>query len=303
MNLDYPTSFNELFSIEYPCSEADKYVGQGNPASKILIIAKECAGEMTDSNKELTIPYIRGIRGNFEDWKEKRYLDIEDWFDAGWDWNKYHPREPFKGQLLLRDNRKPDIKGSNRGTSPTWCAYQKFINELLPHELKVKRGEPLNFYKYCFISELSSYPKPNSRQVTKETLDSINARINNPSGILRQRFFKEFPVIILSCYKYIDWYNIPIMEYFNNPELNLKYEYKGIIVSEEGYRGNLKLYQNQYNNSLAKGEFINVHEGMDSNGQKHLLLHTSHFQMKTDTFLKAVADLVRPLVCFHMNRQ
>ena len=93
------------------------------------------------------------------------------------------------------------------------------------------------------------------------------------------------------------------MEYFNNPELNLKYEYKGIIVSEERYRGNLKLYQNQYNNSLAKGEFINVHEGMDSNGQKHLLLHTSHFQMKTDTFLKAVVDLVRPLVCFHMNRQ
>ena len=304
MNQEYPTSFNDLFSIDYPCSEADKYVGQGNPASKILIIAKECAGEMTDSNNLLTIPYIRGIKENFKDWKEKRYTDIEDWFDAGWDWSKYHPREPFKGQLLLKNNRKPNIKDNNKGTSPTWCAYQKFINELLPAELKVKRGKPLNFYNYCFISELSSYPKPNSSKVTKETLDSINDRINNPSGILRQRFFKEFPVIILSCYKYIDRYHIPIMEYFNNPELNLKYEYKGIIVSKEGYRGDLPLYQEQFSKyPLAKGEFINVHESMDSNGQKHLLLHTSHFQMKTDTFIKAVADLARPFICLPMNGQ
>ena len=292
METNYPKSFDQLFSVEYNCEEADKFIGQGNPAAKILIVAKEWGMDIKDKKSgQLTIPYIRGIKDNFSDWRDKRYPSIKDWFECGWDWNEYHPLQPYKGQVMVLDNKK-EIQFNNRGTSATWIAYQKFINELLPDELKVQSREQLNFYNYCFITELSSYCMPMSRKESG-TQESINARIINPHGILRQQFFKEFPVIILSCYKYIDQYHIPIIDCFNDPTMQLKYEYKGIIVSQEGYKGGLPLYNNCFSNyPLKKGEFINVHEGIDSNGKKHLMLHTSHFQMKTNAWIKALADVV-----------
>ncbi len=291
---DYPKSFDELFSATYSCEkEEDKFVGQGNPASKILIIAKEWGMDMMDENGNFTIPFLRGIRDNFKDWRDNRHPSVADWFDVRWDWSQYHPLQPYRGQVMRRDNHK-GFEQNNHGTSATWIAYQKFINELRPDELRVRAGEPLNFYDYCFISELSSYCMPMSKP-SDDTRQSIEARILKPDGILRQRFFKEFPVIILSCYKYIDMYKIPIIDCFNDSDMGLKYEYKGIIVSEKGYRGNLPLYNGQFSDyPLAKGEFINVHEGIDAGGQKHLMLHTSHFQMKTDSWIKQLADVVRP---------
>lgn len=297
METGYPkSSFDNLFTVEYECSEADKFIGQGNPAAKILIVAKEWGMNMTDPNSDQkTIPYIRGIKDNFSDWRDKRHPSIKDWFECGWDWNEYHPLQPYKGQVMVLDNKNPDIHLNNRGTSATWLAYQRFINELLPAELKVLSHQQLNFYNYCFITELSSYPMPMSRK-KQETQDSINARIINPKGILRKQFFKEFPVIILSCYKYIDQYHIPIIDCFNDDDtLHLNYEYKGIIVSQEGYKGGLPLYNNCFSNyPLKKGEFINVHEGIDCHGKKHLMLHTSHFQMKTNAWIKALAKVVQP---------
>lgn len=290
---DYPKSFDDLFSVTYSCSEDDKFIGQGNPASKILIIAKEWGMDMEDENGNFTVPFLRGIRDNFKDWRDNRHPSVANWFDVRWDWSQYHPLQPYKGQVMRRDNHK-DFEQSNHGTSATWMAYQKFMNELelLPVDLKVGAGEPLNFYDYCFITELSSYCMPMSKQ-KDGTRKSIEARILKPDGILRQRFFKEFPVIILSCYKYIDTYNIPIIDCFNDHEMGLEYEYKGIIVSEEGYRGGLPLYNGQFSSyPLAKGEFINVHEGTDANGQKHLMLHTSHFQMKTDSWITQLAAVV-----------
>lgn len=289
---DYPKSFDDLFSATYSCSEDDKFIGQGNPASKILIVAKEWGMDMKDENGNYTIPYLRGIRDNFNDWRDNRHPSVANWFDARWDWSQYHPLQPYKGQVMRRDNRK-DLAHNNHGTSATWIAYQKFINELLPADLKVRAGEPLNFYNYSFISELSSYCMPMSKQ-KEGTKKSIEARIQKQDGILRQRFFKEFPVIILSCYKYIDMYKIPIIDCFSDHDLGLKYEYKGIIVSRDGYKRNLPLYNGLFSDyPLAKGEFINVHEGIDAKGQKHLMLHTSHFQMKTDFWIEQLAKVVK----------
>ncbi len=291
---DYPKSFDDLFSVTYSCSEDDKFIGQGNPASKILIIAKEWGMDMEDENGYFTVPFLRGIRDNFKDWRDNRHPSVANWFDVRFDWSQYHPLQPYKGQVMRLDNHK-ELEMNNHGTSATWIAYQKFINKLLP-AVKVGAGGTLNFYNYCFITELSSYCMPMSK-LTDGTRKSIEARILRPDGILRQRFFKEFPVIILSCYKYIDTYNIPIIDCFNDHEMELEYEYKGIIVSKEGYRGGLPLYNGQFSNyPLAKGEFINVHEGIDARRQKHLMLHTSHFQMKTDFWIKQLADIVRPYI-------
>ena len=136
------------------------------------------------------------------------------------------------------------------------------------------------------------------------TKKSIEQRLGT-SGILTHPFFKQFPVVILGVYHYIDWYNeIPIIQNFDGGIMN--YIYKGIVVSENTYsqydektKERLPLYRINNGNSLEKGEFFNVHESADG---KHLLLHTNHFlvkrgrklQPRSKEWMNVLADLVRP---------
>jgi hypothetical protein len=176
-------------------------------------------------------------------------------------------------------------------------AYQKFINMLLPEDLQVQVKQQLNFYEYCFLTELSSKCMRTSRK-NPETKKSIAQRLS-PNGILAHPFFKQFPVVILGVYRYIDWYkDLSIIQNFDGGFM--KYGYKGIVVSEDEYsqydektKERLRLYRT--NNGFKKGEFINVHES--ANG-KHILLHTNHFvdnfQPRSYIYLKELADLVLP---------
>ncbi len=290
----YPSEFQNLLEQDY---ENDSYIGQGNPASKILIIGKECTNPDYAFNK------------NAEIWKEKSPENIVNWFE-GQSWDYYHPRRPFYGQLLLKDNNSINNPKSweklNKGTSVTWKAYQQFINMLLPKGLHVQPRQRLNFYEHCFLTELSSNCMPKSSKKNETTKESIKQRLG-PNGILTHPFFKKFPVVILGVYHYIDWYkDIHIIENFDGGVLN--YVYKGIVVSEETYsqfdektKERLPLYM--ANNGFEKGEFINVHESADG---KHILLHTNHFlvgkgrslQPRSDIWMKELADLVRP----YLNR-
>ena len=140
----YPPEFLDLLGYNYA---SDSYIGQGNPASKILIVGKECSCDKDNYD----------VRNNAEIWRTISPENIKNWFDSGWDWKEYHPRQPFKGQLFLRDNKNETIEKNNRGTSVTWMSYQKFINMLLPKDLQVQAKHQLNFYEYCFLTELSSY--------------------------------------------------------------------------------------------------------------------------------------------------
>ena len=275
----YPTEFQDLLNLDY---KSDSYIGQGNPASKILIIGKECAGD--EKNYEFV--------NNAKIWKTVSPENIENWFDAKWNWEKYHPRQPFKGQLLLKDNRNDIIDNNNRGTSVTWMAYQYFINLLLPEDMQVRSKQQLNFYEHCFITELSSKCMRTSRK-NDETEKSIKQRLSL-NGILAHPFFKQFPIVILGVYRYIDWYKeIPIIQNFSSGAMN----YKGIIVSQTEYdeKGKDRLPLYKANNNFKKGEFINVHEDADG---KQILLHTNHFvdkyQPRSKVWMKELADLVRP---------
>ncbi len=276
----YPSEFQDLLKQNY---ESDSYLGQGNPASRILIIGKECSG----SNSDYT------FINNAKIWRENSPENIENWFDVGWDLKKYHPRQPFKGQLLLRNNNNEDILKNNRGTSVTWKAYQQFINLLLPEDLQVQPRQQLNFYEHCFLTELSSKCLKTSRR-NRDTKRSIEQRLS-PNGILTHPFFKQFPVVILGVYRYIDWYKeIPIIQNFDGGIMN--YVYKGIIVSETEYNEKIKksLPLFRINNKFKKGEFINVHESSDG---KHLLLHTNHFvdnfQLRSEFWMGELADVIK----------
>ena len=257
---NYPKEFKDL--LDRKDEGKDSYIGQGNPSSKILIIGKECSSEDDAFYK------------NAELWKTKSPENIENWFDARWNMEKYHPRQPYKGQLFLKDNKKEDINLSNRGTSSTWCAYQRFINELLPESQQVQPRQQLNFYDYCFITELSTNNMPHSaNHWVSETAKSINARLLSDNGILRAEFFQQFPIIILACYHYKDIYNIDIEKCFN-----------------QKYKGPVKKYG-------KKHEFINIHISEDN--KPHLLLHTNHFCMRSHVFIEAVGSVCNEFMREH----
>lgn len=293
----YPPEFQDLLKRDFG---EDSYIGQGNPASKILIIGKELGLEKTDKNGQLTLPYIRELLDNASDWKNKSPENIPNFFEAR-SWDAYHPRRPFYGQIMLKDNnasKKPKSWDElNRGTSVTWKAQQQFINLLLPEEQQVQPRQLLNFYEHSFMTDLSCNCMKTSVK-NDETKQSIERRISK-DGILAQPFFRKFPVVIFDIYHYFDWYNdLQIIQNFDGGVLN--YTYKGIIVSEETYshydeatKSRMPLYR--ANNGFGKGDFINVHESADG---KHILLHTSHFvdnyQPRSLVWMKELADVVRP---------
>lgn len=293
----YPPEFQDLLKRDFG---EDSYIGQGNPASKILIIGKELGLEKTDKNGQLTLPYIRELLDNASDWKNKSPENIPNFFEAR-SWDAYHPRRPFYGQIMLKDNnasKKPKSWDElNRGTSVTWKAQQQFINLLLSPEQQVQPRQLLNFYEYSFMTDLSCNCMKTSVK-NDATRRSIERRISK-GGILAQPFFRKFPVVIFDIYHYFDWYNdLQIIQNFDGGVLN--YTYKGIIVSEETYshytearKSRMPLYRP--NKKFRKGDFINVHESADG---KHILLHTSHFvdnyQPRSMDWMEELADVVRP---------
>lgn len=241
----YPQSFKDLLKGQYP----NNYIGQGNPSAQILIIAKECTNTNDTEYKEL-------ITDNFLDWQKERTPEqIPDWFDCGCDWQQYHPLQPFKGQRMLIDRK------NNHGINATFYAYQKFINELLPTEKRVARGEKLNLFDYFFITELSTNCKKYSGKREDTTAQSIQERLLDDNAILRQPFFQQFPIIILACFRYYDMYGMDIQKLFNTQFI-------------------------PPTKNISKHEFINKHISADG---KRLLLHTNHFSMRSNAFIEAIA--------------
>lgn len=233
--MKYNDNFNVLLSTQWK----SEYLGQGNPNSKILLINKE-HGFNNPNQRELEIVH------NWNQWNS-------DELEEG-----YHPRYCYRnrGQRFIQ-------KPNNGGTSPTWMAFQKFINKVYPNA-KINKNELLNFFDYCFISELSTCNRAMSDRRSEDTQQSINHRLKNANGILRQRFYQSFPIIILDCHHYIDanMYNIKIEQLFDQHFVECI--------------------------NLPNHEFINIHR----NGNR-MLLHTNHFSMRSDYFLQKVADLCK----------
>lgn len=278
----YNDLFCDLLTKEY--NESNSYLGLGNPDSKILIIGKECSTA------------DEGFLQNTKKWREMPPETVEDWFDKPWNWQGFHPRTPFLGQLFVRE------RGNNHGTSNTWMAYQKFINFVLPIQDRTIEKQPLNFYDHCFLTELSCNCMPLSRK-NDITRKSIAERLGT-NGVLQHPFFKKFPVIVCAFYHYFDWYNdIPIIKSFDDDKLGIRYHFERMIVPVEAYNKLSAGEKEQWNaqiayHSLRKGEFINVHTATDNEGVRHILLHTCHltnqFTPKSDDLFMEMADIVKP---------
>ncbi len=101
--MEYPSEFQDLLRRDYG---SESYIGQGNPASKILIIGKECAApKIRKDGKECIVLSPEFIQ-NAHTWKTKSPESIENWVNLPYYMpEKYHPRRPYLGQLLL-ENKK-----------------------------------------------------------------------------------------------------------------------------------------------------------------------------------------------------
>lgn len=251
MNTSYPASFVSLLDN---CSTFDvsNYIGQGNPSARILIIGNECTAPLDHYNIE-TMKNVETWQSNF-----KNNISIENIPDG----EPFNPLNPWKGWIY-----GGNVKPKGRNSSKTWNAYQKLANQLIGKHA-VSKGDKYNFWKYCFITELSTNNMSHSHQnKVKETADSIQARLLSSNGILRTDFFQQFPIIILGCYHYKDIYDIDIEKCFNQKYICTPYDEKVGRISE----------------------FIHKHIRIDKNGTPHMLLHTNHFCMRSNRFIDAVA--------------
>lgn len=251
MEIGYPESFKQLL-CNFEASNVENYIGQGNPASNILLIGNECTASADH--------YLHETVENFQKWQS--HLANQDGWDSVTMGEPFDPICPGKGWKY-----QGNWKAEGRNSSKTWNAYQKFINLLLPPSSQASKGDLYNFWQHCFITELSTNNMSHSAQKwVKETADSIDKRLKSESGILRSDFFQEFPVIILGCYHYKDIYDIDIPTYFDQTYIGLAWKHERLP------------------------EFINAHRHITKDGKPHLLLHTNHFAMRSDEFIKAVAE-------------
>lgn len=255
MEISYPHSFEKLLQ-SFDSKNVYNYIGQGNPASNILIIGNECTAEDTPPE----FHYTHETKENFEKW-QAHCANNEGW-EAIQESEKFDPLCPWKGWKY-----RGNWKAEGRDSSKTWNAYQEFINYLLPPSLIVNEKEQYNFWQHCFITELSTNNQKHSSQIRDDaTAKSIEVRLKSEAGILRADFFQEFPIIILGCYHYKDLYKIDIPKCFNQTYIGLAWKHERLH------------------------EFIHAHRHISEDGKPHLLLHTNHFAMRSHDFIKAVAD-------------
>lgn len=207
--MEYNRQFKDLVNDE---RWENQYIGVGNPNAKILIVGKECAIDP----KEQSVLYDRTFLQNWKDWHNNINNDI--YFDSILEWQndeeifiKYNPLWPFYKQRFKRLKKLKD--GSfNGGTSNTWFNYQKVFN-LYRKRIGVEtNSEYIDFFKDCFITELSDICRPNNNNLSKDEKEATKQSISKRYDLINGTpFFKRFDVVIMVCGGYADKLNTDLM--------------------------------------------------------------------------------------------
>ena len=175
------------------------FIGYGNPDADILIIGKECAEE----DKERLEKFYNH---NFEQWAESfkergfsyRNRSGEEPYD--FEHGNFHPIYPFYVQC----NKICRTGMNNGGTSATYYYYQRLIDKIRSKDLvKYKKSHCVDFFKDCFITELSDICRKNDAGLCKtehlEIKEHIRARFD---WMRNTNFFNQFKIVILACGPY-----------------------------------------------------------------------------------------------------
>ena len=175
-----------------------QYIGIGNPNAKILIVGKECALD----NK--TLLYQRTFEQNWADWvsniKTKTgFENIVEWETDNEIFEKYNPLFPFFKQKYKR-LKKLKNGSFNGGTSYTWFNYQKIINLYRNRMGHQENQDYIDFFKDCFITELSSVCRPNNNRISSEEKKKTERSIAERYDLIKEApFFHKFDTIIMAC--------------------------------------------------------------------------------------------------------
>lgn len=185
------------------------YIGYGNPNAKILIIGKECASYNPNDRGCISCKNNNDCE-EYKNYKEFYEKNFEQWYATifeghpcscksgenpyDFESKNFHPRYPF-----FRQENKIRQKGKEKGTSSTYYWYQHLVDEIFGRG----KSEYINFFKDCFITELSDICRPNNKNISieqgKETEDSIRNRFD---WMRKTNFFNQFKVVILACGPY-----------------------------------------------------------------------------------------------------
>lgn len=190
-------------------NEKRAFIGYGNPNARILIIGKECG--ISQSDAAYSNEYIK----NFTLWKNrdesKSFDSVTRWVERDTcDWSIFDPIAPYKDQYFKYSWQKLSQNGKveydNFGTNRTWFNYQKLINyyrilgegELKPNFLRV------DFFRDCFITELSELCRPNNRHLDAEQRKAVELSIRNRFDMMHttSSFWSQFSTVILACGPY-----------------------------------------------------------------------------------------------------
>lgn len=234
---------NPLFEKLLREAPYNEYIGQGNPDAEILFVGKEHG--FADAQQETL-----EIENNLSDWKA-----ILEGKSAGVEF--YNPMDGYKNQCFK-------FRGEN-STSMTWYKCQSIINLVYPDK-RIEKGTRLNFLRHSFITELSTKPSKTSRHKNSETLASITKRCGS-DGVLRNQFYRSFPVVVAFVSNYVDIYGSGVLEDTFNVEW--------IGTTQEC--GNL---------------WVNIHYSQD---KKRMVIHCPHLSYaKVDNnFLEGLAQIIR----------
>lgn len=212
--MEYPEDFQAL--INNPKWEG-KYIGVGNPNAKILIVGKECALDPNSIDAGEQYKYEKTFLQNFDDWKKNVNANVG--FDCIVSWNKdyeifdkYNPLLPFYEQRFI-PLRKLKNEEWNRGTSRTWYNYQKIINYYRARNNKnYECPKIIDFFKDCFITELSEVCRLNNNVKTEERKKTEESIAQRYDLICKTPYFQtQFDTIIMVCGGYADKLNIKKM--------------------------------------------------------------------------------------------
>ena len=232
--MEYCPEFKELINR----LDELQYIGFGNPNAKILLIGKECSDEPNSFNEE------NCNKPNLTHWKKilSQETQPENY--------SFNPLYPFKGLKLK------ELSGGH-----LWRKYQKIVDGIIDNNT----SEFVDFHQHAFLTELNSVTSRYSKY-SLEVKESIHLRCKN---LLRDSFFKKFPITIVCCGHYPSQYDIDLEDVFG-----VKWD---------------KPTKNVVNDKNTKCGWINIHYA-----EGRILIHTRHLSMCSNALLNNIIELCKP---------
>lgn len=190
--MEYPKTFKQIVAD----SDCPDFIGWGNPNAKILLLHNDPV--INISKKPTSRRYTPEITNNKRDWENN--IANNTGFDEIFD--NYsttrlcgNPLYPYCWQKYQLKRQKSGIS-SDEYTNLKCYQSQKLINEIFHKDSD--RNANLDFYKYCFISNVSEKSARYYRLANP--LEAHKTYVCNRQKFLLKDFFKQFPVIIISPY-------------------------------------------------------------------------------------------------------